>query len=113
MPPSRHPPIQQASGTYLFSIFKAVERHRADVLVLGWKGFTSTRERVFGKIEAEYERTVKWIKRIAEIDEFKGRWEALRGLAPERLVLDVEEAKESAEWIRTAYGVDRLDSEAR
>jgi phosphoenolpyruvate carboxylase len=28
-----------------------------------------TRERVFGKIEAEYRRTVKWIKRIAEIDE--------------------------------------------
>jgi hypothetical protein len=39
--------------------------------------------------------------------------EFLPGMAPERLVLDVEEAKESAERIRLAYGVDRLDSEAR
>jgi nucleotide-binding universal stress UspA family protein len=31
-------------------IFKAVERHRADMLVLRWKGFTNTRERVFGEV---------------------------------------------------------------
>jgi hypothetical protein len=36
--------------------------------------------------------------------------EFLPGLSPERLVLDVEEARESAERIRAAYGVDRLDS---
>jgi phosphoenolpyruvate carboxylase len=30
---------------------------------------TGVREQVFGKIEEEYWRTVKWIKRIAEIDE--------------------------------------------
>ncbi|MCG6928725.1 MAG: hypothetical protein LJF30_25900, partial [Acidobacteria bacterium] len=35
----------------------------------------------------------------------------LPGLAPERLVLDVEETKASEERIRAAYGVDRLDSE--
>jgi S1-C subfamily serine protease len=38
--------------------------------------------------------------------------EFLPGLAPERLVLDVEEARASAERIRAAYGVDRLDSES-
>lgn len=37
--------------------------------------------------------------------------EFLPGLAPERLVLDVEEAAGAAERIRAAYGVDRLDSE--
>jgi hypothetical protein len=37
--------------------------------------------------------------------------EFLPGLAPERLVLDVEEVRGSAERIRAAYGVDRLDSE--
>ena len=37
--------------------------------------------------------------------------EFLPGLAPERLVLDVEEARASEERIRAAYGVDRLDSE--
>jgi hypothetical protein len=37
--------------------------------------------------------------------------EFLPGLSPERLVLDVEEARESADRIRLAYGVDRLDSE--
>jgi hypothetical protein len=37
--------------------------------------------------------------------------EFLPGLPPERLVLDVEEAKASEERIRAAYGVDRLDSE--
>jgi hypothetical protein len=36
----------------------------------------------------------------------------LPGMAPERLVLDVEEARASQERIRAAYGVDRLDSEA-
>jgi hypothetical protein len=35
----------------------------------------------------------------------------LPGLAPERLVLDVEETKAAEERIRAAYGVDRLDSE--
>jgi hypothetical protein len=39
--------------------------------------------------------------------------EFLPGLAPERLVLDVEEARQSAERIRLAYGVDHLDSESR
>jgi hypothetical protein len=39
--------------------------------------------------------------------------EFLPGLAPERLVLDVEEVKASEERIRLAYGVDRLDSEGR
>ena len=39
--------------------------------------------------------------------------EFLPGLPPERLVLDVAEAEASAERIRVAYGVDRLDSEAR
>ena len=38
--------------------------------------------------------------------------EFLPGLAPERLVLDVEEVKASEARIRAAYGVDRLDSEA-
>jgi S1-C subfamily serine protease len=38
--------------------------------------------------------------------------EFLPGLAPERLVLDVEETRASAERIRAAYGVDRLDSES-
>jgi hypothetical protein len=38
--------------------------------------------------------------------------EFLPGLAPERLVLDVEEAKGAAERIQASYGVDRLDSEA-
>jgi S1-C subfamily serine protease len=37
--------------------------------------------------------------------------EFLPGLAPERLVLDVEETRASQERIRAAYGVDRLDSE--
>jgi hypothetical protein len=39
--------------------------------------------------------------------------EFLPGLSPERLVLDVEETEASAERIRAAYGVDRLDSETR
>jgi hypothetical protein len=38
--------------------------------------------------------------------------EFLPGLEPERLVLDVEETKASEERIRSAYGVDRLDSES-
>jgi S1-C subfamily serine protease len=38
--------------------------------------------------------------------------EFLPGLAPERLVLDVRETKAAEERIRTAYGVDRLDSES-
>jgi hypothetical protein len=37
----------------------------------------------------------------------------LPGLSPERLVLDVEETEASAERVRAAYGVDRLDSELR
>jgi hypothetical protein len=37
--------------------------------------------------------------------------EFLPGLSPERLVLDVDEARAAAERIRLAYGVDRLDSE--
>ena len=37
--------------------------------------------------------------------------EFLPGLAPERLVLDVGEVEASAGRIRSAYGVDRLDSE--
>jgi hypothetical protein len=37
--------------------------------------------------------------------------ELLAGMVPERLVLDVEEARASAGRIRSAYGVDRLDSE--
>ena len=39
-------------------------------------------------------------------------WSSCPALAPERLVLDVEEAQGAAERIRAAYGVDRLDSEA-
>jgi hypothetical protein len=39
--------------------------------------------------------------------------EFLPGLPPERLVLDVEETEASAQRIRAAYGVDRLDSETR
>jgi hypothetical protein len=38
--------------------------------------------------------------------------EFLPGQAPERLVLDVEEAEGAAERIQASYGVDRLDSEA-
>ncbi|UCD63991.1 MAG: amino acid permease [Candidatus Zixiibacteriota bacterium] len=31
-------------------ILSAVERHKADVLVMGWKGFTNTRDRLFGEV---------------------------------------------------------------
>jgi amino acid transporter/nucleotide-binding universal stress UspA family protein len=31
-------------------ILAATERHRAEVLVMGWKGFTETRERIFGEV---------------------------------------------------------------
>jgi S1-C subfamily serine protease len=37
--------------------------------------------------------------------------EFLPGMAPERLVIDAEEARAAAERIRLAYGVDRLDSQ--
>jgi hypothetical protein len=60
-------------------------------------------------------------RRIGSMDDLReafahpeGRFhvvEFLPGLAPERLVLDVEEVKASEERIRAAYGVDRLDSE--
>lgn len=30
-------------------ILEAAERHRADVLLLGWKGYTDTRDRIFGE----------------------------------------------------------------
>ena len=60
-------------------------------------------------------------RRIGSMDDLReafsrpaGRYhvvEFLPGLAPERLVLDVEETKASEERVRAAYGVDRLDSE--
>jgi amino acid transporter/nucleotide-binding universal stress UspA family protein len=31
-------------------IFEAAQRHRADVLVMGWKGYTDTRDRIFGEV---------------------------------------------------------------
>jgi len=31
-------------------ILEAAERHRADVLLMGWKGYTDTRERIFGEV---------------------------------------------------------------
>ncbi len=31
-------------------IVQAAERHRADILLMGWKGFTETRERIFGEV---------------------------------------------------------------
>ena len=31
-------------------IFTAAERHGADLLVMGWKGYTNTRERIFGEV---------------------------------------------------------------
>lgn len=31
-------------------IIQAAERHRADLLIMGWKGFTQTRERIFGEV---------------------------------------------------------------
>jgi hypothetical protein len=61
-------------------------------------------------------------RRIGSMDDLReafahpeGRFhivDLLPGLAPERLVLDVAEARASEERIRSAYGVDRLDSEA-
>ncbi len=31
-------------------ILQAAEQHRADMLIIGWKGFTNTRERIFGEV---------------------------------------------------------------
>jgi len=31
-------------------ILQAAEQHRADLLLMGWKGFTKTRERIFGEV---------------------------------------------------------------
>jgi len=61
-------------------------------------------------------------RRIGSMDDLReaflspeGRFhvvEFLPGLAPERLVLDVEQTRASEERVRAAYGVDQLDSES-
>jgi len=39
-------------------ILSAVERHRANILVMGWKGFTNTRDRLFGEVADQVIRHV-------------------------------------------------------
>lgn len=33
-----------------FGIFEAAGHHRADLLIMGWKGYTNTRDRIFGEV---------------------------------------------------------------
>ncbi|UCE25636.1 MAG: amino acid permease [Candidatus Zixiibacteriota bacterium] len=40
-------------------ILSAVERHKADVLVMGWKGFSNTRDRLFGEVTDKVIRLVE------------------------------------------------------
>ena len=39
-------------------ILSAVEKHKADLLVMGWKGFTNTRDRLFGEVTDQVIRMV-------------------------------------------------------
>ena len=39
-------------------ILSAVEKHKADLLVMGWKGFTNTRDKLFGEVTDQVIRMV-------------------------------------------------------
>jgi amino acid transporter len=55
-------------------ILEAAERHRADVLLMGWKGYTDTRERIFGEVADQVIRHAPcdlMLLKIAEEGQFR------------------------------------------
>ncbi len=55
-------------------ILEAAARHRADVLLMGWKGYTDTRERIFGEVADQIIRHAPcdlMLLKIAEEKEFR------------------------------------------